>query len=770
MNEAPIDRLLLHADESAAEDPRLIEAVREYQAALEAGLRPSRKEFLARYPEIAVELAECIDGLSFLLSAVPRLQGQEGTVAAAAAAAAPVQAEDVLGDFHLVREIGRGGMGVVYEAVQISLGRHVALKVLPFAATLDARQLQRFENEARAAAGLHHSNIVPVFAVGSDRGVHYYAMQFIDGQTLATVIARLRHGHNRGSRVEDRGSRIEEANTVVAQQSETLPGNPRSSILDPRSSDFFRTAAQLGVQAAEALEYAHQMGVVHRDVKPANLLLDSKNTLWVTDFGLARFSAHPELTAPGDLVGTLRYMSPEQAAGKPVIDPRSDVYSLGATLYELLTQSPAFSGRDRHECLRQILEEEPVLPRRLNKAVPVELETIVLKAMAKQPEDRYGSAKDLADDLRRFLEDKPVLAQRPGVRERLAKWAWRRRAVVTAAMLGLVAAVLILAATTWRISLAEADIRAANDELRKEKARTTTAWEQEAAQRDRVERNYRQARKVLDLLTRLGVEDLADKPELQALRQRLLTELLAYYTEFIEQQHSDSSELVETQLQVAEILDEMGKKAESLAAFEKAMRDRNDLPEEHGPSRPGFGRFPGPPRGLARPYLLAQAAVQKELKLTAEQVKRVAPVVNLKRKPPTKESLAAAEKALAGVLTPEQNERLGQITRQMRGIHALLDPEIATALELTRKQKDEIHSLLRPPRPPRRRGGGPGGGGGGWGGRRPEMDRKPNHDKVLAVLSDQQRQRWQSMLGEPFQGEIRFGPPPRPGPFSREGR
>src|SRR5262245_4209874 len=185
-------------EEEDAEDPRLLEALRQYQAAREAGQRPSRKDFLSRYPDIAAELAECLDGLEFLHSAAPGLQPRQ-------APAAPLSVEGTLGDFRLVKEIGRGGMGVVYAAEQISLGRPVALKVLPLAATLDARQLRRFENEARAAAGLHHPNIVPVFAVGCERGVHYYAMQLIDGQTFAAVIEDLQRtcasGKKNGTRM-----------------------------------------------------------------------------------------------------------------------------------------------------------------------------------------------------------------------------------------------------------------------------------------------------------------------------------------------------------------------------------------------------------------------------------------------------------------------------------------------------------------------------------------------------------------------------------------
>jgi hypothetical protein len=282
--------------------------------------------------------------------------------------------------------------------VQISLGRRVALKILPFAAALDAKQLQRFKNEAQAAAHLHHQNIVPVYAVGCERGVHYYAMQFIEGETLAALILELRGltvREDRGSRVEDREATTTAQRPVPTKQAdtredygpacETSPRHPRSSILHPPSS-FFRMVANLGAQAAEALEHAHSLGVVHRDVKPANLLVDVQSNLWVTDFGLAHCQSQAGLTMTGDVVGTLRYMSPEQALAQPVgVDHRSDVYSLGATLYELLTLEPAFSGRDRQELLRQIAFEEPKPPRRVNQAVPAELETIVLKAMAKDP-------------------------------------------------------------------------------------------------------------------------------------------------------------------------------------------------------------------------------------------------------------------------------------------------------------------------------------------------------------------------------------------------
>ncbi len=181
-----------------------------------------------------------------------------------------------------------------------------------------------------------------------------------------------------------------------------------------RTREYFRTAAALGIQAAEALDHAHKLGIVHRDIKPANLLLDVQGNLWITDFGLARLQDDAGLTITGDLLGTLRYMSPEQALAKRgYLDHRTDIYSLGATLYELVTLRPAIDGQDRQEVLRKIAQDEPTPPRRLNPAIPRELETILLKAMNKEPESRYATAQELADDLRRFLEHKPIKAKRP---------------------------------------------------------------------------------------------------------------------------------------------------------------------------------------------------------------------------------------------------------------------------------------------------------------------------------------------------------------------
>jgi RNA polymerase sigma-70 factor (subfamily 1) len=349
----------------------------EFADRLQTGEAPEVEAFLAEHPEHADQLRRLWPTMCVLADL-----GRSGSAAGAAApqvngaATDPGPATGILGDFRIIREIGRGGMGIVYEAEQVSLGRRMALKVLPFAATLDPRQLQRFKNEAQAAAHLNHPHIVPVHSVGCERGVHYYAMQLIEGQSLAALIEELRrvsgmdgtgprHSAEHLSQVANalacghpapslalqalRGPHKPEAQakgpsadlqptapypTVPESPApDTIPQAGRSTERSITDKAYFRTVARMGEQAAEALECAHQLGVVHRDIKPANLLVDTSGKLWVTDFGLAHVQSQAGLTMTGDLIGTLRYMSPEQALAKRVVlDHRTDVYSLGETL------------------------------------------------------------------------------------------------------------------------------------------------------------------------------------------------------------------------------------------------------------------------------------------------------------------------------------------------------------------------------------------------------------------------------------------------------
>ena len=386
--------------------------------------------------------------------------------------------------FRLLREIGRGGMGVVYEAVELALGRRVALKVVPRGDVGSSNAAGRFRREARSAARLHHTNIVPVFGVGEDIRYLYYAMQFIDGQGLDRVIDELRRERSGGSRpiaLQSTNLRDSEATGTLGPKDEdelatasfgadvrvlsdpTLIGPlPPQTIRTTLASDApgssavasgpggarYRGVARIGLQVAEGLQFAHRQGILHRDVKPSNVLIDNTGTAWVADFGLAKTldGEGDGLTRTGDIVGTLRYMAPERFDGRS--DPRGDVYALGVTLYELITLRPVFEEANRAKLIERVLREEPLRPRSLDRRLPLDLETIVLKAMAKEPTARYATAGAMADDLRRFLAGEPIHARRSGPAERAWRWSRRKPAIA-----GLTAAVILASTLGFSLTL-----------------------------------------------------------------------------------------------------------------------------------------------------------------------------------------------------------------------------------------------------------------------------------------------------------------------------
>jgi serine/threonine protein kinase len=464
----------------AAQESQLAMVVEAYLAALEAGQQPDRAEFLARHPEFAEELGKCLEGLELVHRVGPQLSSATGPSNIAAADSTTSTA--TLGDFRILREIGRGGMGVVYEAEQLSIGRRVALKVLPFAAMLDRQQLNRFKNKARAAGTLDHPNIVAIHSVGVERGVHYYAMQLIEGQSLAEVVEQLRcksgveekRSSGVGEKTNDysttplplyRSSDTDYSTTPLLHSSsciDTEPAARLTTVPDFNSKDYFRAIAQLGIQAAEALDHAHQNGILHRDIKPANLLVDDTGKLWITDFGLARMEQDAGMTMTGDILGTLRYMSPEQALAKRVVvDHRSDIYSLGVTLFELLTLQPAFTGDDRQELLRQIAFEEPRKLRQINPRLPQDLETIVLKAIEKNPTYRYTTAQDLAGDLCRHLQNEPIKAKPLTWCDRFAKWSRRHPAGVRATGIAALTSIVVVSGSVGWVTHDRTSRRAA---------------------------------------------------------------------------------------------------------------------------------------------------------------------------------------------------------------------------------------------------------------------------------------------------------------------
>lgn len=390
-----------------------------------------------------------------------------------------------IGDYRLLRFIGRGGMGTVYLAEQVSLERIVALKVLPLAGCFDERQLKRFKNEARAASTFHHPNIVPVFCVGEDRGVHYFAMKYVPGRDLAKIIAHLRDtrrkAHLKTEEVPTAAPHVDHA-SYIDDETLTAAATTRDTCAAPEVAGvYLHWAARLAVQAARAIQHAHDEGIVHRDIKPANLILQAPEHLWVTDFGLAMRPTAEALTLTGSVPGTIRYMSLEQAAGRAV-DSRTDIYSLGVTLYELLTLRPAFDCPDNDRLLHDVIDGEPPEPRTIDPAIPEPLERIVLKAIRKDPEERYATAADLATDLERFLDDKPVLAQRVTRMARALRWHRRRPRTVLAMLVGSAAMTLLFAVVSLLLtrayraeseahhtaSAAQADAQAHLERLRRE--------------------------------------------------------------------------------------------------------------------------------------------------------------------------------------------------------------------------------------------------------------------------------------------------------------
>lgn len=433
---------------SADRDPLEVLA-EDFVERFRAGERPSLTEYARRMPDREEEIRDLFPALVEMEQLKPVTRELTTGRQAAADSTPPA----MLGDFRIIGEVGKGGMGIVYEAVQESLGRHVALKVLPAHAFTDPVRLERFRREAKAAAKLHHTNIVPIFGTGEADGRYYYAMQFIRGHALDAVIDEVRRLKEIPSLPTDRAV-SEVAMAMVtgtfqpasaesdASVAKPAPARSLSGSLSGSSRHYRDAVVRLGIQVADALAYAHEQGVVHRDIKPSNLLLDLHGTAWVTDFGLAKANDSDDLTHTGDIIGTLRYMAPERFDNQG--DHRADIYALGLTLYELLTHKPAYSGNTKPKLMEQVLAANPAKPRSINPSIPRDLETIVLKAIERDPALRYQSAREMEDDLKRFHEDRPIQARRASRTEQA--WRWCRRNPAVAGLLFAVIASLLAGA------------------------------------------------------------------------------------------------------------------------------------------------------------------------------------------------------------------------------------------------------------------------------------------------------------------------------------
>lgn len=399
------------------------------------GENPSVEEYVAKYPALADEIRDLFPAML----AMEQLKADKSAMNPRGVSGGLTLSR--LGDFRIIREIGRGGMGIVYEAEQLSLKRRVAVKVLPKQALLNPKHAARFQREARTAANLHHANIVPVYGAGEQDGFHYIVMQLISGVGLDRILTRLSQtGAKADLTPAALGSLFGDAAVNRSARLRAVRSPQGKNRDEKRTGSYWQTVAWLGLQAARALEYAHELGILHRDIKPGNLLLDEQGTVVVADFGLAKHVEQADVSGTGEILGTLGYMAPEQLAGEA--DQRSDVYSLGLTLYEFLTLRSAFPSSNNSELIRQKTQTELPPPRKRNSRIPRDLETIVLKAVAREPAHRYASAGALAEDLQRFLEDRAILARRVRSWEQLMRWCRRNP---TVAMLSGISALLLVA-------------------------------------------------------------------------------------------------------------------------------------------------------------------------------------------------------------------------------------------------------------------------------------------------------------------------------------
>jgi serine/threonine protein kinase len=612
----------------------------EFTERLRRGEDPTVDAYAAKHPEIAAEIRELFP----TIAEMERLKRRRAKTREGLASPEETPRIERLGDFRILHEIGRGGMGIVYAAEQESLGRQVAIKVLPGRMLDDSKQVERFEREARTAAGLHHTNIVPVFGVGHQDGHHYYVMQHIDGVGLDEVLEALRRpavrggeaaldagsvrsrrsGHATsiarallGGRFGDRGdatanegaggarppagsespgdvfpgasietveiprAKVEEAKGAAARPDAGLAaratadaGPRRPSRLEP---GYFRCVAEIGLQVASALEYAHSRGTLHRDIKPANLLLDSKGFVWITDFGLAKPMGGDAISQTGDVVGTLRYMAPEQLHGRA--DERSDVHGLGLTLYELVTLGPAHRESETKSLIGAIAEGRILRPRRLRPEIPRDLETIVWKSISRDPAERYASAADLRADLQRFLDDVPILARPVGPAGRLWRWSKRNRALAGAT--GTALALLVLLALTATVGY-----------LRTRKAMEGEAWSSRLAlgALDRIFEQFAPDRSApaASLTIEEGESEPIEVP-LQPVLSRsaasLLEHLLEFYDRLAEQGGDDPKlrrKVAEANRRVGDIRQRLGNHEEAETAYRRALEVYGAL-EERSP-------------------------------------------------------------------------------------------------------------------------------------------------------------------------------------------
>lgn len=444
----------------------LDEIVADYTRRTRKGDAPEIAAYKREHPDIADDIEDVLSSVAMIegLKAEAATRDPSGDVARNVDLGSRKQ----IGEYVLIREVGRGGMGIVYEAVHQSLGRRVAIKVMLEKELESEKQIARFRREAQAAARLHHTNIVSVFGVGEFDGYHYYVMEYVDGISLKSAVESLTSTGAVVGLTEPQCQTVGGVESTTVGNSELAldgndseSGNESQQILVPqarhrdlfsRDFDRYRWVGKIGAQVADALGYSHEMGMLHRDIKPANLMLDDKGQVWVTDFGLVKIADEEQLTKTGAVMGTPQYLAPESLKGQ--YDQKSETYCLGLSLYELATLEPAFAPGSHAEVFNRVIHDTPAAPRKIAPSIPLDLATIIEKAISKDPNDRYDSAIAMRDDLRAFVDDREISARPLSLLEQTTRWA--KKNPIVASLAGLSAALLvataIIASSAWVVT------------------------------------------------------------------------------------------------------------------------------------------------------------------------------------------------------------------------------------------------------------------------------------------------------------------------------
>ena len=437
MNTRRNDETRLHLPMDAGSEQEVLDRLADdFLSRMRNGERPSIESYQDQFPDLAEEIEEVLTSVAM----IEDLKRQSDSLPGNSAKKWDIGDLERIGDYKIVAELGRGGMGVVFQAVHESLGRQVAIKILP-GKVFDQTTLDRFHKEAQAAANLHHSNIVNVFGVGEENGLHYYVMEFVEGVSFADLIHFLKQQPRTRSDAST-PPEIPTRETVSEKNESKLGAQPASPQKESVINDIdwipqfqgnlhrYRWSAELVAQIADGLEYSHGRMILHRDIKPGNFLLDKTGKPWITDFGLVKMLAEQTMTQTGNLFGTPQYLAPESLEG--TYNQRSEVYCLGVTMYELVTLSPAYDQSTPTEVLKSIASSNPKSLRMIARDLPVDLRTIIEKAIDRDPASRYGSAAELRDDLNRFLQDRPIAARPVSNVEKA--WRWSKRNPLPAAL------------------------------------------------------------------------------------------------------------------------------------------------------------------------------------------------------------------------------------------------------------------------------------------------------------------------------------------------